>query len=319
MCRPRPTRSGRRTTASTSSRSGRSTPPGTYRLLPPTGGRSSRTRARTTRSAAPSPACSTRGAAQPIDVAFNNPNAGNGGSGVNGVRVAKPDGGDHCVRGPTSPRHALPGRDWRPTSSLVQFSGAYPFYIPQGTSSLSTLVPAIPSCQWPSIRLINKPASTRTAARARRSTSPTRGHPDVGGAHHEHAPLRFQRERERAMRRLLPWLRRSSATVFPAIEHEPVPDDVRPLFRAVLDERRRRETEGRHPVPGTRARGGRSKPDQPVLGEEKPQRARRRQPRARPHLGHSGRASAPCYASLHFDCRRRASDSSQGCTLPGCD
>jgi len=97
------------------------------------------------------------GSATPIDVTFDNPNHGNGGTGVNGVRLATLTVAITTINTPNRSASRPCG-----TSDFVvlPYSGA-PFYIPQGSSSLSTLIPPIPPDRWPSIRLIDAPTANQ--------------------------------------------------------------------------------------------------------------------------------------------------------------
>src|SRR4029077_17599589 len=73
---------------------------------------------------------------QPINVSFSNPNVGNGGSGVNGVQVSNLTLQIQSITGPNiTTAHPCTAADF----AIVQFTGAYPFYVPQGSSSLSSL------------------------------------------------------------------------------------------------------------------------------------------------------------------------------------
>ena len=94
------------------------------------------------------------GTAQPIDLSFSNPNVGSGGSGGSGVIVNSLTVTIQSVTGPNitivRPCAAL-------DFAVTQFSGALPFYIPQGASSLSSL--GFASGAWPTLRLINRPVN----------------------------------------------------------------------------------------------------------------------------------------------------------------
>ncbi len=89
-----------------------------------------------------------------INLTFNNPNAGNGGSGVNGVQV---NNLTVTIASVTAPNATLSHPCGTVDFAVTQFSGAYPFYIPQGTSSLSSL--GFASTTWPTVRLINRPVN----------------------------------------------------------------------------------------------------------------------------------------------------------------
>lgn len=90
-------------------------------------------------------------AASPINVTFSSPNSGNGGSGVNGTQVS------NLAMAITSITGASPGPNPCTAADYVitQFSGTYPFYVPFGPSSLSSIGFVTPS-QWPSIRMLNR-------------------------------------------------------------------------------------------------------------------------------------------------------------------
>jgi hypothetical protein len=89
-----------------------------------------------------------------IDVSFTNPNAGNGGYGPVGVRVARLTMTISRVSAPAATGlHPCPISDF----ALTQFAGAYPFLIPQGSSSLQSL--GFAEATWPSVRLVNRPVN----------------------------------------------------------------------------------------------------------------------------------------------------------------
>lgn len=94
------------------------------------------------------------GAPFPINVGFSSANEGNGGTGVGGVRVSSLVVSITSVTGPN-----INGS--RPCSAadfaLAQFSGAYPFYVPHGSSSLSAL--GFGSGTWPTLRMKNTVAN----------------------------------------------------------------------------------------------------------------------------------------------------------------
>ena len=88
------------------------------------------------------------GLAAPINVTFSSTNAGNGGSGVDGTRVSGLAVSITSVTGPNiNGAHPCTAADF----ALTQFSGAYPFYVPQGASSLFSL--GFASGTWPTLRL----------------------------------------------------------------------------------------------------------------------------------------------------------------------
>ena len=68
------------------------------------------------------------------------------------------------------------------------------------------------------------------------------------------------------MRRLLHWLRRSSPSASPAIEHEPVPEDTPLLFQVIAEKRRLRETEGRRLFQELERRRAEASPTADVVG-----------------------------------------------------
>ncbi len=91
--------------------------------------------------------------AQPINVAFSNPNVGNGGSGANGVQVSSLTVTIQSVTAPNAtPSLPCTVADF----AVTQYGGSYPFYVPQGASSLSTIFPSLPTNQYPSIRMIDR-------------------------------------------------------------------------------------------------------------------------------------------------------------------
>jgi len=87
------------------------------------------------------------GAAAAIDVGFSSTNAGNGGTGVDGVRVSSLVVGIVSVTGGSNVPNVCTAADF----AVTQFTGAYPFYVPLGASSLSSLRFAPGS--WPKIRM----------------------------------------------------------------------------------------------------------------------------------------------------------------------
>ncbi|GAB3563678.1 hypothetical protein GCM10027405_18650 [Arthrobacter alkaliphilus] len=82
-----------------------------------------------------------------IDLQLANP--GNSNMGITGLTVS--------VAGITRTADSvLNNRPCSPSDyAVTQFSGSYPFTVPPGTSSLSTL--HIPETQWPQIRMLNSP------------------------------------------------------------------------------------------------------------------------------------------------------------------
>ena len=88
------------------------------------------------------------GAPAPIDVSFSSTNVGNGGNGVDGVRVSSLVVTITAVTGPNIGAS-------RPCSTadfvVTQFEGRYPFYVPNGSSSLSSL--GFRSGAWPTVRM----------------------------------------------------------------------------------------------------------------------------------------------------------------------
>jgi hypothetical protein len=103
-----------------------------------------------TMSASVSPALHPGGPTLPIDISFNSSNNGNNGSGANGTQVSNLTVSISSVTGGSPGPNACTAADF----SLAQIpAGAYPFYVPFGVSSLSSLVnPA----QLPTIRMINR-------------------------------------------------------------------------------------------------------------------------------------------------------------------
>jgi hypothetical protein len=85
---------------------------------------------------------------------FNNPNAGNGGSGGNGVQVSNLAVAIESISGPNiTAAKPCTTSDY----AVVQFTGTYPFYIPQGASSLSSL--GFAASAWPTIQMVNRAAN----------------------------------------------------------------------------------------------------------------------------------------------------------------
>ncbi len=91
------------------------------------------------------------GPAQPFNVSFSSSNAGNGGSGVNGTRVTSLVVAISSITGASNVPNACTGADF----ALTQFSGAYPFYVPEGASSLSSL--GFGAGRWPTLRMFDRP------------------------------------------------------------------------------------------------------------------------------------------------------------------
>jgi len=103
-------------------------------------------------------------AALPIDLIFNSPNSGNGGSGVNGTQVGSLS---VSISGITDPsNHEISelngGSGTCKTSNyaVTQFSGSYPFYLPFGVSDFngshsSQSLGYTNTAQWPSIRMLD--------------------------------------------------------------------------------------------------------------------------------------------------------------------
>ena len=86
-----------------------------------------------------------------INVSFTNPNAGNGGYGRAGVRVASLRMTISAVSAPAAtPLLPCTVSDF----AVAQFSGVYPFLIPPGSSSLQSL--GFAEATWPSVRLVNR-------------------------------------------------------------------------------------------------------------------------------------------------------------------
>ena len=91
------------------------------------------------------------GPAQPFNVSFSSANAGNGGSGIDGTQVSSLVITISSITGASNLPNPCTGADF----ALTQFSGAYPFYVPQGSSSLSSL--GFGTGTWPTLRLIDRP------------------------------------------------------------------------------------------------------------------------------------------------------------------
>jgi hypothetical protein len=91
---------------------------------------------------------------RPINLAFYNPNSGNGGTGVNGVQVAGITVAIASVIAPNATAlHPCGSVDF----AVTQFSGSYPFYIPQGASTLQSL--GFAQSTWPTVRLVDRPVN----------------------------------------------------------------------------------------------------------------------------------------------------------------
>jgi hypothetical protein len=88
----------------------------------------------------------------PIDLTFSNPNAGNGGSGADGVRVAHLRVTISSVTGPNvSAESPCTAVDF----AVTQFGGDTPVFLPEGSSSLSSL--GFPQSTWPKLTLVDRP------------------------------------------------------------------------------------------------------------------------------------------------------------------
>lgn len=94
------------------------------------------------------------GAAAHINVTFSSPNAGNGGSGVNGTQVSNLV---VAITSVTGPNITLSRPCTAADFALTQFGGAYPFFVPFGASSLSSL--GFGPGTWPRVQLINRPTN----------------------------------------------------------------------------------------------------------------------------------------------------------------
>jgi len=94
------------------------------------------------------------GAPSPINLSFLNPNPGNGGSGAIGVQVSSLTATVSAVSAPSATSE-LPCTvsDF----AVTQFSGTYPFVIPQGKSSLRSL--GFAQGTWPAVRLVDRPVN----------------------------------------------------------------------------------------------------------------------------------------------------------------
>jgi hypothetical protein len=91
-------------------------------------------------------------APQPLNLNFSSTNVGNGGSGVNGTQVSNLTVTILSVAGGSNLPYACTAADFK----IVQYSGTYPFYVPNGSSSLSTIFPSMPTSQYPSLQMINR-------------------------------------------------------------------------------------------------------------------------------------------------------------------
>jgi len=92
------------------------------------------------------------GRPSPIDLSFSNSNAG--GSGAAGVLVANLIVRISAISAPA----ATPQRPCRASDfAVTQFLGAYPFQIPEGSSTLQSL--GFPENTWPTVRLRNRPVN----------------------------------------------------------------------------------------------------------------------------------------------------------------
>lgn len=88
-------------------------------------------------------------APQPIDVTFRTPTVGSGGG---GFRVSHLTVAIDSVTGGSNTPYRCTAADF----VLTQYSGTYPFSVPDGTSSLSTIFPSLPATSYPSIRMIDR-------------------------------------------------------------------------------------------------------------------------------------------------------------------
>ena len=98
--------------------------------------------------------------AQKLNLAFNSSNAGNGGSGANGTRVSSLVVQIASITGGSNNPHTCVAADFK----VVQYSGAYPFYIPFGASSLASL--GFASTLWPTIQMLDQPYNQNGCAGA---------------------------------------------------------------------------------------------------------------------------------------------------------
>lgn len=87
--------------------------------------------------------------AQQLNLTFNSTNSGNGGSGVNGTQVSNLTVAITSITGGSNLPTACVAGDFKITQIPA---GAYPFYIPDGTNSLSSLIPA---ADLPTIQMID--------------------------------------------------------------------------------------------------------------------------------------------------------------------
>ena len=94
------------------------------------------------------------GAPSPIKLRFSNPNVGSGGSGAIGVQISNLTVTISAVSGPSAtPELPCTISDF----AVTQFSGTYPFVIPQGRSNLRTL--GFVQGTWPAVRLVDRPVN----------------------------------------------------------------------------------------------------------------------------------------------------------------
>lgn len=85
--------------------------------------------------------------AQPIDVSFDNP-----GGNLHGARVSHLTVAIASVTGGSNTPYACTAGDF----VVTQYAGPYPFSVPHGTSSLSTILPSLATSAYPSIRMIDR-------------------------------------------------------------------------------------------------------------------------------------------------------------------
>lgn len=92
------------------------------------------------------------GAPSPIDLSFSNPNGG--GSSASGVRVSRITVKIAAISAPAAtPAHPCTISDF----AVTQFSGTYPFEIPEGSSTLQSL--GFSPDTWPTASIVDRPVN----------------------------------------------------------------------------------------------------------------------------------------------------------------
>lgn len=87
--------------------------------------------------------------AQPIDLTFHDSGGSPHGR---GTRVSRLTVAIASVTGGSNTPYACTASDF----VVTQYAGPYPFSVPHGTSSLSTILPSLPTSTYPSIRMIDR-------------------------------------------------------------------------------------------------------------------------------------------------------------------